>query len=381
MQDQSRGVIIIGGGIAGASAAYFLVRRGCAVVLLEREEQPGYHSTGRSAALFSETYGPAVIRRLSACSRSFLEQPPEGFADHPLLAPRGMLVVAAQARRAALEAFAREVRANGAQVQMLERDEVLRQVPILCADQVSVGALETAAMDIDVHALHWGFIRQFRQLGGTLVTDAEVVEISRSEAGWCVGDRHGRRFEAEVVVNAAGAWADELARLAGVTPLGLVPKRRTAVMVDLPEGTRAEHWPMVCDLDEHYYFKPDAGRLLVSPADETPVPPQDVQPEDLDVAIALDRFMTATTVEVRRPGATWAGLRSFFADGDPVSGFAPDAPGFYWLAGQGGYGIQTAAAMGRLSAALICGDELPPDMAAAGILAEHLSAGRAGLTG
>lgn len=374
--DHNRDIIIIGAGIAGASAAYFLALAGANVVLLEREEQPGYHSTGRSAALFSETYGPALVRRLSMASRAFLERPPEGFAEHPLLSPRGMLMVATDAERDALDAFAAEIRANGAEILTLDADEILARVPVMRRDSLVGGVLEPGAMDIDVHALHWGFIRRFRHQGGTLVTDACVERIARSGDRWVVEDVRGRGFEADVVVNAAGAWADEIARLAGIVPRGLVPKRRTAVMVDLPPGVHGDAWPMVCSVTEDYYFKPDAGRLLVSPADETPVPPQDVQPEDLDIAIAIDRFMTATTVEVRRPGSTWAGLRSFFADGDPVSGFAPDAPGFYWQAGQGGYGIQTAPAMGRIAAELILRGRLSDDMRAFGIAAEALAPGR-----
>lgn len=372
----NRDIIIIGAGIAGASAAYFLALGGANVVLLEREEQPGYHSTGRSAALFSETYGPTIIRRLSMASRAFLAQPPEGFAEHALLSPRGMLMVATEAEAAELEAFAAEIRANGGEIRRLDADEVVAQVPVMRRELLAGGVLEPGAMDIDVHALHWGFIRGFRHAGGTLVNEACVERIGRRGARWVVEDARGRGFEADVVVNAAGAWADEIAQRAGVLPLGLVPKRRTALMVDLPAGVHGDAWPMVCSITEDYYFKPDAGRLLVSPADETPVAPQDVQPEDLDVAIAIDRFMTATTVEVRRPGSTWAGLRSFFADGDPVSGFAPDAPGFYWLAGQGGYGIQTAPAMGRVAAGLILQGQVPDDVGAFGIAAEALSPAR-----
>lgn len=372
----NRDIIIIGAGIAGASAAYFLALGGANVVLLEREEQPGYHSTGRSAALFSETYGPTIIRRLSMASRAFLAQPPEGFAEHALLSPRGMLMVATEAEAAELAAFAAEIRANGGEIRMLDADEVVAQVPVMRRELLVGGVLEPGAMDIDVHALHWGFIRGFRHAGGTLVNEACVERIGRRGARWVVEDARGRGFEADVVVNAAGAWADEIAQRAGVLPCGLVPKRRTALMVDLPAGVHGDAWPMVCSITEDYYFKPDAGRLLVSPADETPVAPQDVQPEDLDVAIAIDRFMTATTVEVRRPGSTWAGLRSFFADGDPVSGFAPDAPGFYWLAGQGGYGIQTAPAMGRVAAGLILQGQVPDDVGAFGIAAEALSPAR-----
>ncbi|MCL4759180.1 MAG: FAD-binding oxidoreductase [Rhodocyclaceae bacterium] len=371
-------VVIVGGGIAGASAAYFLAQAGQRVVLLERETQPGYHSTGRSAAMFTETYGPPLIRALTAASRIFLESPPHGFAEHPLLTPRGVLMVAAAGEEPELARFIREAGGTVA-LEALSATQARERVPVLQPAAAVAAALEPAAMDIDVHALLWGFVRQFRRAGGELVTDAEVVSIQRDGARWRLADRSGRVFEAGVVVNAAGAWADELARLAGVAPLGLVPKRRTALTVEVDPALGVGGWPMVSTVGEGYYFKPDAGRLLVSPADETPTVPQDVQPEDLDIAIAIDRFTTATAIEVQRPASTWAGLRSFFGDGLPVSGFDPAAPGFYWLAGQGGYGIQTSPAMGRLAAALIADSGVPEDLLARGVSAGALAPGRAGL--
>lgn len=378
-------VVIIGGGIAGASVAYFLARAGQRVVVLEREEQPGYHSTGRSAALFSETYGPAVVRALSAASRAFLEHPPAGFSEHALVIPRGMLMVARETECEALASFVDEVRAGGGTVDELSSAQVLLKVPPLQPAAAVAGALEPNAMDVDVHALHWGYLREMKRLGGVIVTDCEVCKVARkverSGARWRVEDGRGQVFDADVVVNAAGAWADRVAQLAGVAALGLEPRRRTAVTVDVPPGVEVEHWPMVCSISHDYYFKPDAGRLLLSPADETPVEPQDVQPEDLDVAIGVDRFTTATTIAVHRPVSTWAGLRSFFSDGVPVSGYAAQAPGFYWLAGQGGYGIQTSPAMGRLAACLIMGHEVPDDMAALGIDAAALAPQRASLMG
>lgn len=376
---KTQSVVIIGAGIAGASAAYYLARAGQHVVVLEREEQPGYHSTGRSAALFSETYGPAVVRALSAASRAFLEHPLAGFSEHALVVPRGMLMVAREAEREALAEFVREVRAGGGSVEALTTEQMQLKAPPLQPVAAVAGALEPDAMDVDVHALHWGFLRGMKALGGSIVTDCDVCRLQRCGARWRVEDGCGRVFEADVVVNAAGAWADRVAQLAGAVPLGLEARRRTAVTVDVPAGTEVEHWPMVCSISHDYYFKPDAGRLLLSPADETPVEPQDVQPEDLDVAIAVDRFMNATDIEVRRPVSTWAGLRNFFPDGVPVSGFDDAVPGFYWLAGQGGYGIQTSPAMGRLAASLIIGAGVPDDMRAAGISAAALAPGRAGL--
>lgn len=370
-------VLIVGGGIAGASAGHFLVGEGADVVVLEREDQPGYHSTGRSAALFSETYGPPMVRRLSTASRSFLLQPPEGFTENPLLTPRGLLVVGDSLE--AIRSLAAEGRANGAQVQELDEAAIRAAVPIVREGVFAAGALEPAAMDMDVHGLHWGFLRALKRAGGRVQTDAEAQRIERVGGLWQVTTRRGDVWQAPVMVNAAGAWADEVASGAGVSRIGLVPKRRTGIMIDLPAGVDPTQWPLTADLGETFYFKPDAGRLMLSPADATPVPPQDAQPEILDVATVVERFMEVTTVEVERPGETWAGLRSFVADGEPVVGYDGAADGFFWLAGQGGYGIQTAVAMGRLSAALVQRRPVPADMAELGISADALAPGRAGI--
>jgi len=369
-------ILILGAGMAGASAAYFLAHDGAEVHVLEREHQPGYHSTGRSAALFSETYGPGLVRKLSTASRPFLVDPPEGFAAHPLLAPRGLLVLGTAAEEAKLAALLEEGRANGAAVERLDEAGFRHAVPILRDGVFVGGVLEPDAMDMDVAALHQGFLRGLRRAGGEVHRNAEAERIERGTVGWRITTRRGEVFEAPVVVDAAGAWADEIAALAGVRRLGLTPKRRTAVMLDLPPGTDPAGWPLTADLGESFYFKPDAGRLMLSPADATPVPAQDVQPEIEDVATVIERFMEVTSVEVERPGETWAGLRSFLPDGEPVAGFAPDADGFFWLAGQGGYGIQTAAAMGRAAAALAQRREMPADMARLGISAAALAPDR-----
>lgn len=372
-------ILIIGGGIAGTSVAAFLAAAGKTVTVLEREDQPGYHSTGRSAALYSETYGPPLICKLSTASRSFLEHPPQDFCDHPLLTPRGVLMSAGPGQRALLDRFLEQGRTNGAEIIELSVADICNTIPIMRPGALIGGALEIDAMDIDVHALHWGFIRMLKRHGGTLVTSTEATSLARDANGWTLETGDGRSFGAKVVVNAAGAWADQVARLAGVEPIGLVPKRRTAATVEVPVGIRVDEWPMLVSIVEDFYFKPDAGRLLVSPADATPTEPQDAQPEDIDIAIALDRLMTETTLEVRRPHSTWAGLRSFVADGDPVSGFDATEAGFYWLAGQGGYGIATAPAMGKLAASQILGEGVPTDMANLGITASQLAPDRPGL--
>lgn len=372
-------VVIVGAGMAGASAGYFLAAAGARVLLLERESQPGYHATGRSAALFSETYGPPLVRRLSTASRPFLSGPPGGFATHALLTARGLLMLGTEAERGRLDALVAEGRANGAVVERLEGVDLQARVPILRPGAFAAGALEPGAMDIDVAALHQGFLRGLQRGGGEIATDAEVERIEATGADWRVTTRRGAAFAAPVLVDAAGAWADVVAARAGVRPLGLVPKRRTAVMLDLPPGVDPAAWPLTGDLAESFYFKPDAGRLLLSPADAIPTVPQDAQPEIEDVATVIERFMQVTTVEVERPRETWAGLRSFFADGEPVAGPDPDVAGFFWLAGQGGYGIQTAVGMARALCAAVLGQELPADMVRLGLAAAALAPGRAGL--
>jgi len=356
--------LIIGGGIAGASAGYFLAERG-RVTLLEREDALGYHSTGRSAALYTETYGNAAIRALTIASGPFFRSPPPGFAEHPLLTPRGVIVAAPAGAEARFQAALAEARRHGPTIRVLTPDEARALCPVLRTDWLAFAFHEPDAMDMDVHAIHQGYLRGLRSRGGEVVTSAEVSALQRRNGVWEVETRAGRH-RAPIVINAAGAWADEIARLAGVRPIGLVPKRRTAFVIELPAGTIGP-WPLTVDVDETLYFRPEAGHLLVSPADETPVPPCDVQPEEIDVALAAERLETRTTLKVSRIVRRWAGLRSFVRDKTPVVGHASEAPGFVWLAGQGGYGIQTSAAMGRSAAALATGDELPRDLTARGL--------------
>ena len=371
---QSTDILIIGAGMAGASAAYFLAPHG-RVTLLEREAQPGYHATGRSAAMYSETYGNATVRAITTASKPFYFDPPQGFSDYPLITPRGSLIVGTAADEDTLRAVWREMRALVPNVQWWTQDQILQRVPVLRPDMAHCGVFEPDAMDLDVHAIHQGFLRGAKAAGAQLVCGAGVQHLQREPGGWRVDTAAGS-FLAPVLINAAGAWCDEVAQLAGVTPVGLVPRRRTAFTTDAPHGCAITNWPLVIDAQESFYFKPDAGVLLVSPANEDAVSPQDVQPEELDVAIAVDRVETATTLQIRQVRRKWAGLRSFVADNSPVVGFAPDAPGFFWLAGQGGYGIQTAPAMGQLTAALVQGLPVPAAMAALGVGQEAISAGR-----
>jgi len=371
---RSADFLIVGAGIAGASVGHWLASRG-KVILVEREAQPGYHSTGRSAALFWEGYGTAQVRALTCASRAFLASPPGGFAGQPILTPRGALIVAARERVEALRAMLAEIAPNAPAARIVSGEAARALVPVLRAQAAHTAIHEPDAFDIDVHSLHQGYLRAMRAGGGELVCRAEVTAIEREPGGWRVATSAGE-FRAAVLVNAAGAWCDQVATLAGVSPIGLVPKRRAAFTFAPPAGLQTARWPMFIDVDESFYVKPDAGMLLGSPANVDPTHPQDVQPEELDIALAIERIQSATTLSIRRPARTWAGLRSFVADGDLVGGFDPEAPGFFWVAAQGGYGIQTSAAMGEACAALANGEALPARIADFGLDAAMLSPAR-----
>lgn len=342
-------VVIIGGGIAGASVAAFLApsRR---LAILERESQPGYHSTGRSAALFSETYGNATVRALSRASRSFLFDPPAGFAAHPLVTPRGSLYVARADQLQDLESF--ETHDVTGVVQRVSGQRAKELCPLLKEGYAAAAVFEPDSSDVDVHALHQGFLRVARAHDAQVFTDAEAASLEFVKGRWQVHTPIGD-FRAPVVVNAAGAWADTVAASAGAAPVGVVPYRRTAILIDPPAGCATAALPLTIDAAETFYLKPDAGLLLLSPADETASPPCDAQPAEIDVAIAVDRIAQATILDIKHIRRKWAGLRCFAPDRSPVVGFDPEAHGFFWLAGQGGYGIQTAPALGQLAAALI----------------------------
>lgn len=363
-------VIVLGAGMAGASVAAELAphRR---VLLLELEDQPGRHTTGRSAAMFFESYGNATVRGLTRASRAFLEQPPEGFADVALMTPRAALFVAGSDAESRLQDLLSSFQ-EGTGLKPLPRDEALRLVPILRPEAVVAAALDDSGRDMEVAAILQGYLRLLRRAGAQVVLGAGEVALHRQAGQWTVDSRAGR-FQAPVLVNATGAWADVVARQAGARPVGLQPMRRTAMTIAAPEGHDTRHWPMVIDVDETVYFKPDAGQFLLSPANEDPMDPCDVAPEELDIALAVDRFEALTTHPVRRIAHRWAGLRSFVADRSPVAGWDTQAEGFFWLAGQGGYGIQMAPALARAAAALVLGQALPADIAAQGVTADALS--------
>ncbi|MGC4008943.1 MAG: FAD-binding oxidoreductase [Pseudomonas sp.] len=363
--------LIIGGGIAGASTGYFLSRHG-KVAVLERESHAGYHSTGRSAALYTVAYGTPQVRALTAASRTFFDNPPEGFVEHPILTPRGEMTVDFEGNPQELRRQYDSALASVPEMRLLDADEACAIVPVLRREKVHGAMLDPSAADIDTDGLLQGYLRGIRRNGGSVQLDSEALEISRIDSAWEVRCAQ-QTYRAPVLVNAAGSWSDKIAELAGAAPLGLTPKRRAAFLFSPPEGVDSHAWPVLVSLDESFYFKPDAGMLLGSPANADPVEPHDVQPEELDIAMGIYQIEEHTTLSIRRPSHTWAGLRSFFADGDLVSGYDPATPGLYWVAGQGGYGIQTSAAMGEASAALIRHEALPEHLTHHGLTAEMLS--------
>ena len=368
--------IVIGAGMAGASAAYELAAS-ASVLVVEQEERPGYHSTGRSAALYAETYGNRTVRALTTAGKAFYLRPPTGFAETPLLTPRGVMLIGREDQRSSLERFLAEVGGLDARIRAVDAAEARACAPVL-REGYAVGAvLDPGAMDIDVHALHGGYLRGLKARGGGLALDAGLHGLTRREGVWIAETKAGS-FRGRRIVDAAGAWADEVAALAGAKQVRLVPKRRTAILFQPPAGVDPRGWPSVIDVDEQFYFRPDAGRVLASPADETPMPPCDVQPEELDVAILLDRLERAADLPVKRIEHRWAGLRSFVADKTPVVGFDPEVDDFFWVAGQGGYGIQTAPGISRLVAALAAGKPIPPDMLDLGVTETDLSPARFG---
>lgn len=376
---QQTDFLILGAGIAGASIGHFLAPHG-GCVMLERESQPGYHSTGRSAAQFIASYGPPQVRALSRASEPFFQNPPPGFAQAPLLMPRGLLTVAGPDEMHHLDEAWATLQQTSPRGVCLSAAEALAMVPALRPEKVSAAIFEPDSFDMDVHAIHQGYLRGFRHAGGTLACDAEVVAVERRGGLWHVRTAAGAEFAAPVLINAAGAWCDAVAQRAGVAPIGLVPKRRTAFTFLPPAGTDTTRWPLLLAADESFYMKPDAGALLASPVNQDPTHPQDVQPEELDIALGLHALETWTTLQPR-PTHTWAGLRSFVADGDLVGGFDAKAEGFFWCAAQGGYGIQTSAAMGEACAALARGLPLPAHIGDCGLTADMLSPCRKTLRG
>jgi len=377
MSDPAFDIVIVGAGIAGASLAFALTPQ-ARVLLLERESQPGVHSTGRSAAMFMESYGTPQVRALTRASRPFYIQPPDGFCDTPLLLPRGTLYVAWEAQARTLDELHRALKSTGIVVDRLGAADALARIPVL-REQGLLGAVaEPDAMDVDVHALHQGYLRGIRRLGSEVCCDAALERADHDGQAWTLTLADRRAIRSRALANAAGAWADDVAARCGARPLGLQPKRRSAFTFAPAPGTDVRDWPAVVDVGETWYFKPDAGQLLGSPANADPVAAHDVVAEEIDIATGIARIEAATTLTIRRPARTWAGLRTFALDGDLVIGWDGSRPGFFWLAGQGGYGIQSAAGAAQLAASLWLGEPMPEALRAQGVRAEAMSPLRLG---
>lgn len=342
--------VIIGAGIAGAGVAAMLPSS-CKTLLLEKEDTPGYHSTGRSAAIFVQNYGSPEIRELTKASRTFLEEPPQDFSERGFLSPRGVMLVSKEDDHALLE---KEL-ADGDGMKELSPQEACSIVSLLNPDAISGAAFEEDAQDIDVAALHQAYLRQAKSKGVELETGTEIQHATRTEECWVI-ETGKVVLKAKTVINAAGAWVDEVATIFGIQKIGFSPLRRSMAVLPAPQCGGHEKWPMVADVAETWYMKPDAGHIYVSPADETPVGPHDAYVDDMILAEGLYAFEQATLEPVSRVEREWAGLRTFSPDRNPVVGFEPSVEGFFWLAGQGGYGIQTSPAMSRLSAALLAGN-------------------------
>ena len=363
---RTRDAVVIGGGIAGVSAAHFLASAGAQVTVLDQEPVLGQHTTGRSAAMYLENYGSTPVRRLVLSSRSFLEAPPPGLVDAELLSPRPALEVGGPDDVDRLHERARDGAALVPDVRFLTPQQAVEACPALRPEAVGGAVLAPGCMDLDVMALHQAFVRGLRRAGGSVRTTTPVVALERAPRGWRV-QVPGGAITARIVVNAAGAWGDVVASMAGVAPVGLRPLHRTAFTVPAPGGAQARAWPLVHDLDEGWYFKPEGADLLCSLADETPAEPGDARPREEDVALALERINEATTLDLRHVRTAWAGLRTFTPDSVPVVGEDSDAPGFVWVAGLGGFGIMTAPAVGMLAAAAALGLPTPRELADHGV--------------
>ncbi|MBY6309794.1 NAD(P)/FAD-dependent oxidoreductase [Alcaligenes faecalis] len=356
--------VIVGAGMAGVSLAYRLPEE-AHVLVLERESHAAYHSTGRSAAMFVETYGTETIRALTVAGNDFFSHPPAGFSDQPILLPRGVLYVGTAEQQGLLDSQYQDWHEQGLDVSRLSAEQALAMVPCLDPAQLAGALYDGQGQDMDVHALHQGFLKGAQAKGVKLRLDTEVLSAKWDGECWEVQlNSEPTTLRTRVLVNAAGAWADTLAERCGVQALGIQPKRRSAFLFSPPEGVDHREWPAVIDIGEEFYFKPDAGMLLGSPANADDVDAHDVVAEELDVATGIYRIEERTQLRIRRPSHTWAGLRSFAPDGELVIGQDAQCSGFFWLAGQGGYGIQTAAGASLLAASLLQKQDLPESLKA-----------------
>lgn len=367
-------VIVVGGGIAGISLAGEL-SASAQVLVLERESQPAYHSSGRSAAVYIEPYSTAAIFALTRTTLPFLQAPPAGFTDVPLLHDRGYLLLAREEQDAEMDAFLAEWQGRCTGLHEITLEEAHARMPILVEGYATRAVFDQAAWGLDTNEMIQGWLRAVRRGGGRFQGDAQVQAVAKANGDFVVTTSAGTA-RAPVLVNAAGAWATGLARLAGATPLQLQPKRRSAVLVEPPDGRDVSAWPATSDIGKSFYFKPEGAALMISPADQTPTEPCDARPEEIDLAIAVDRASQAAELKVRRFQSSWAGLRTFAADENPVLGWDPALAGFYWCAGQGGVGFQTSAGSARWCAAELGVGAPPPDLDELGFDAAAVSPSR-----
>jgi D-arginine dehydrogenase len=365
----SSDIVVIGGGIAGLSTAAALSKR-ARVTVLEAEDQIGFHSSGRSATMVHYALGDRLVRALTAASWPFFDNPPAGFTETPLGHRMPVLVHARDDERQALDALEAEI-SLFAPLERLDAAGVHELCPLL-RDDARHGIADRNGLRLDPHALLQGNLRRLRSNGGELHTGARASRIERRNGVWQVSCEDGESHSAPILVNAAGSWADHVAGLAGVRPLGLTPLRRTIITFDAPPGTKLDGLPFAKTVGDELYFAPESGRLFASPMDEVPSDPTDAQPDEYEVALAAHRIEERTIVRVGRIHSKWAGLRTFAPDKHPAVGFAPDAEGFFWLAGQGGFGLQTSPAMAAIAASLIAGDAWP----VADVSREELGPGR-----
>jgi len=369
--------LVIGGGVAGLSAAARLAGHG-RVIVLEAEEALGYHSSGRSVSFSHFGIGNAVVRGLTAWSRPFFEAPPQGFSETPVARPMATIYSAREAELAALDSLAADMSVYTDRVERIGAERLRDLCPILRTggEHAMAGLYDPTGLKLEAAALLQGYARIVRAAGGAVLNGRRVDAVSREGQGWTVTTEGGERFSAPILINAAGAWCDAIASLAGVAPIGLQPKRRTIIVVDPPAGMAIAGWPFVHSIAGDFYMLPEAGQLLVSPVDEVDDVPSDAAPEEYDAALAAYQLEQYTTVAVTRIAHRWAGLRSFVADRTPTAGFDPDAPGFFWLVGQGGYGLQTAPAMAAIVEALVTGGAWPEGLEALGVTAERVGPAR-----
>ena len=360
--------IVIGGGIAGLSAAARLASHG-KVLVCEAEQAAGYHSSGRSATYYHFGIGNNAVRAMTSYSRAFFETPPAGFCDQPLCRPTPALFIAREDMVDSLNALEAEMRRFTDTISRASEADMRAMIPVLKVGDGAVvaGVIDHGGRRLDADGLLQGFAKQVKVQGGEVLTDHSVAALTRLNGVWEVTTQRGEKLGASIVINAAGAWADKIGALAGAKRLGLQPKRRTVILIDPPEGIDIANWPFVKTAVDDFYMIPESGRLLASPVDEIESEPTDAQPEDYDLALAAWKVEEYTTLTVPRIGHRWAGLRSFVADRVPTAGFAPDVEGFFWLAGQGGYGLQTAPAMADIVASLITGTPWPHQLEALGL--------------